>query len=381
MVAILLAATDITSKGFKRLPSYICPDLSANIRRDIRLLLRQKKGTFPCYFFENSSTFSLPADIEDLPRHVQTQLFDEILDTDVEKELNDELVINWSTEITEKLGSRLYALWNRTAGDCLLDSVLQATWGILDIDNTLRGALASTLHECGNCFYHRWKEYEKRQADLLKFTLDESQWQRDWALLLKLASQPGASLEQLHIFALAHILRRPIIIYGVKVVKSFRGESIDFARFEGVYLPFLWERNFCYKSPITLGYTRGHFSALVPMELDTNMPLGAGANIDNAPDEQVFYLPLVDHEGVFLPIHFISGAEANPDETIFRRWFDCIVTQEGHFVAIQHVGKCPIMVKQMLDVWLDHYRQKAASSDADNIGTQGFSTDGDSDQD
>ena len=34
-------------------------------------------------------------------------------------------------------------------------------------------------------------------------------------------------------FALAHILRRPIIIYGVKVVKSFRGESIDFARFEG----------------------------------------------------------------------------------------------------------------------------------------------------
>lgn len=44
---------------------------------------------------------------------------------------------------------------------------------------------------------------------------------------------PGASLEQMHIFALAHILRRPIIVYGVKVVKSFRGESIDFARFEG----------------------------------------------------------------------------------------------------------------------------------------------------
>ena len=46
-------------------------------------------------------------------------------------------------------------------------------------------------------------------------------------------SLSGASLEQVHVFALAHILRRPIIIYGVKVVKSFRGESIDFARFEG----------------------------------------------------------------------------------------------------------------------------------------------------
>ena len=40
-------------------------------------------------------------------------------------------------------------------------------------------------------------------------------------------------MEQTHIFALAHILRRPIIVYGVKYVKSFRGESIDLAKFQG----------------------------------------------------------------------------------------------------------------------------------------------------
>ena len=44
---------------------------------------------------------------------------------------------------------------------------------------------------------------------------------------------PGASLEQIHIFALAHILRRPIIVYGIKFVKSFRGENIGLARFQG----------------------------------------------------------------------------------------------------------------------------------------------------
>lgn len=33
------------------------------------------------------------------------------------------LVINWNLELTDRLNSRLYALWNRTAGDCLLDSV------------------------------------------------------------------------------------------------------------------------------------------------------------------------------------------------------------------------------------------------------------------
>jgi len=34
----------------------------------------------------------------------------------------------------------------------------------------------------------------------------------------------------------------------------------------GVYLPLLWESSFCSSSPIALGYTRGHFCALVPPE-------------------------------------------------------------------------------------------------------------------
>ena len=83
-------------------------------------------------------------------------------------------------------------------------------------------------------FYPRWKEYEASQAQLLEFSLEEGQWEEDWAGLLSLASQPGSSLEQLHVFALAHILRRPIIVYGVKYVKSFRGEAIGYARFEGI---------------------------------------------------------------------------------------------------------------------------------------------------
>lgn len=76
------------------------------------------------------------------------------------------------------------------------------------------------------------------QAALLQFTLEETQWEEDWSSLLQLARQPGSSLEQLHIFALAHILRRPIVVYGVKYVKSFRGEDIGYARFEGKFVLF-----------------------------------------------------------------------------------------------------------------------------------------------
>ena len=63
-------------------------------------------------------------------------------------ELNSDAgIINWSPELVEELGSRLYPLWNRTAGDCLLDSVLQATWGVMDRDSTLRRAMADTLSD------------------------------------------------------------------------------------------------------------------------------------------------------------------------------------------------------------------------------------------
>lgn len=59
-------------------------------------------------------------------------------------------VINWSLELGTRLDSRLYALWNRTAGDCLLDSVLQATWGIYDKDSVLRKTLHDSLHDCSH---------------------------------------------------------------------------------------------------------------------------------------------------------------------------------------------------------------------------------------
>ena len=88
-----------------------------------------------------------------------------------------------------------------------ISSYVQATYGVFDRDNTMRRALGDTLHEAGHAFFPRWREYEMRQAASLQFSLDESQLQQDWAILLSLASQPGASLEQLHIFALAHILR------------------------------------------------------------------------------------------------------------------------------------------------------------------------------
>ncbi|XP_042817208.1 ubiquitin thioesterase ZRANB1 isoform X4 [Panthera tigris] len=312
MLAILL--TEVSQQAAKCIPAMVCPELTEQIRREIAASLHQRKGDFACYFLTDLVTFTLPADIEDLPPTVQEKLFDEVLDRDVQKELEEESpIINWSLELATRLDSRLYALWNRTAGDCLLDSVLQATWGIYDKDSVLRKALHDSLHDCSHWFYTRWKDWESwySQSFGLHFSLREEQWQEDWAFILSLASQPGASLEQTHIFVLAHILRRPIIVYGVKYYKSFRGETLGYTRFQGVYLPLLWEQSFCWKSPIALGYTRGHFSALVAMENDGYGHRGAGANLNTDDDVTVTFLPLVDSERKLLHVHFLSAQEAS----------------------------------------------------------------------
>lgn len=91
--------------------------------------------------------------VEDLPSIVQEQMLEELLDKEAQQQLEggggEPPALNWSLEITERLGSRLHALWNRSAGDCLLDSAMQATWGVFDRDNALRRALADTLQQAG----------------------------------------------------------------------------------------------------------------------------------------------------------------------------------------------------------------------------------------
>jgi ubiquitin thioesterase ZRANB1 len=131
-------------------------------------------------------------------------------------------------------------------------------------------------------------------------------------------------------------------------VKSYRGEYfIGLARFQGVYLPLLWETNFCSKSPICLGFTRNHFSALVPMQERINiassssrsssrsssplinnqdndiqtrsLPSSSPSLINPQPndnsDTQIFYHPLMDCDGNLLPVHFLTS----PEVCSFRR--------------------------------------------------------------
>lgn len=318
-------------------------------------------------------------EIEELPGAIQEQLFSELLDRDAQHTLEGEPPLSrWG-------GPRLLALWNRSAGDCLPDAVCQAAYGVFDRRNVLRAALADSLQNAHRAFYTRWAAAERLQAAQLHYAPEEPQLRAEWARLVAAAARPGTALHQLHVFVLAHVMRRPIVVYGVDVVNSFRGEALGYARFQGecprrrpqafnrlahstissvgIYLPLLWEPEFCSKSPLCLGYTRGHFSALVSVE-----PYSQRDHYicrEPADDgEDVTYLPLTDAEGKLLPVHFLTVDELAAEEALVRRWTGArggaaAGGAGGALAAEQRLHARPLLQAQMLEEWLNHYRRLA----------------------
>jgi len=78
------------------------------------------------------------------------------------------------------------------------------------------------------------------------------------------------SLEELHVFVLAHVLYRPIIIVADTILKDANGDAMAPISFGGIYLPLERSAEECYRTPLLLTYDAAHFSAIVPMETSTD---------------------------------------------------------------------------------------------------------------
>jgi len=74
------------------------------------------------------------------------------------------------------------------------------------------------------------------------------------------------SLEELHVFILAHVLRRPIIVIAETMLKDSSGSALAPIPFAGVYLPLECRPSSCHRSPLILAYHASHFSPLVCMQ-------------------------------------------------------------------------------------------------------------------
>lgn len=89
----------------------------------------------------------------------------------------------------------------------------------------------------------------------------------------------------------------------------------------------LWEKGFCWKILIVLGYIRGYFFVFVIMEMDIDGILGVGVYIEFNDDDEVVYLLLVDYEGKFLLVFFLMGLEVKNFflNVCIRKWYKIII--------------------------------------------------------
>lgn len=225
--------------------------------------------------------------------------------------------LNWWYEAG--LCRKLWPLLTTGDGNCLLHAASLGMWGFHDRKLTLRAALHEILTkgEFREALWRRWRFQQTKLNRKAGFVYSEIEWCKEWEEIVALSStaprqsfQGNArrrsaafdrnasidgseiyeSLEEIHVLALAHVLKRAIIVISDTVLRDMNGDAMAPISFGGIYLPFEIDSNECYKGPLLLTYNNAHFSALVPME--TNQPFPSAL------------IPLIDLDNDVLPLQF-----------------------------------------------------------------------------
>uniref|UniRef100_A0A4W4GAR7 ubiquitinyl hydrolase 1 n=1 Tax=Electrophorus electricus TaxID=8005 RepID=A0A4W4GAR7_ELEEL len=220
--------------------------------------------------------------------------------------------LNWWTKLGPGCQS-LLPLATSGDGNCLLHAASLGMWGFHDRDLMLRKSLYALMDhgQEREALRRRWRWQQTMQNKESGLVYTEEEWQKEWNELLKLASSEPRihytgngnngvesqeepvyeSLEEFHVFVLAHVLRRPIVVVADTMLRDSGGEAFAPIPFGGIYLPLEVPASKCHRSPLVLAYDQAHFSALVSMEQK------------DGSKEQVV-IPLTDSDHKMLPVHF-----------------------------------------------------------------------------
>ena len=200
-------------------------------------------------------------------------------------------------------------------------------WGIHDRELILRTALHRLLtasHESER-IRRRWRyQTQLRNNEAGGLTFSEEEWDFEWGEIVRIATnqprrQPTTaslrrysslrfsyeSLEEIHIFALAHVLRRPIIVIADSAIKNMSGEDLAPIYFGGIYLPLEINATACSTTPVVLAYDASHFSPLVARRDTLKEKPRVSGRFSRLSSRTETVIPLVSPTGALLPIQFI----------------------------------------------------------------------------
>eukprot|EP00012_Vannella_robusta_P008470 CAMPEP_0206204174 /NCGR_PEP_ID=MMETSP0166-20121206/13340_1 /ASSEMBLY_ACC=CAM_ASM_000260 /TAXON_ID=95228 /ORGANISM="Vannella robusta, Strain DIVA3 518/3/11/1/6" /LENGTH=597 /DNA_ID=CAMNT_0053623697 /DNA_START=127 /DNA_END=1920 /DNA_ORIENTATION=+ len=331
------------------------PLLADKIQQQIQEEIKDTEGEISILRAAPQSTFILP-DLshlsDDLKQFIQKDLFQRSHEIALEKRR----IINWNPELTT-----LRPLMTQGDGNCLMHAVSLGMFGVHDRQLNLRNSLHRALTEKNaELFKARWKIQASKINRGSQMT--EEGLEREWNMIVDEASpEPVNSqaprkqfkfLGQLHVFVMAHILRRPIIVYAESKARDISTEDTIFElpsdeRMDGIYLPLLLPKEALRNDPLVLAFHSCHFAPLVATLPDFKM------------DDEEFkgfsaYYPIVDVDSVPLPVHYINEEAGEKAEEIVAEYLNVTKTPSGIPVAEQYHAEKPETVIALLNRYIEH---------------------------
>jgi OTU domain-containing protein 7 len=214
-------------------------------------------------------------------------------------------------------------------------------WGIHDRLLTLRQSLHYILTDSAMAasLRRRWTyDIEQRNKEAGGLVYSQDEWDKEWEEVLHLSScqerqkdssQPHyLSLEEIHVFALAHVLHRPIIVISDKYLRDFDNVPIAPIYFGGVYLPLEHHPKKCSKTPLLLTYEASHFSALVSIEAQPkeNVTTGKKGLFSKKATKigPLDIIPLQRVDGSLLPVCFSIDQENLKDLASIKKTYSTV---------------------------------------------------------
>ena len=274
-------------------------------------------------------------------------------------------ILNWNNEF-----SHLTPLQTSGDGNCLLHAVSIGMWGVHDRELILRNALHQTLNgAASDKFKERWifetktknnaLEYSEETINILWKELQESS--SSVPVVNDFGKVNFQYLEQLHIFVLAHIIRRPIIVYSeqrMDISNYQLGSSsvliADDERMDGIYLPLLWPTEVCRKDPLALSFHSSHFASVVSSVQNQNV------EDTEIRGEVVSKFPLVYENFSPINIRFLTEEEKNiPKDDFLLRWMNIEYTPSKILVAKQVASDPSNFISRLLSKYIQNAQNRA----------------------
>jgi len=283
--------------------------------------------------------FSIPAEVS--TSCTPSALLNEFVDQDVVYDLEEaDKVLNWHDSLVKLIPIKTTADHN-----CLCHGVSLSLWGVQDESYHLRKAIEqSMLGDAASLFKNCWRDMlVQRDMESFGFEIEreEEEWEREWEQELELVKDTNCSLTEIHVYVLANVIRRPIIVYSRKHVRDLFGNDMAPCYFGGVYLPFLWEPTECFQSPVMLAYNDAHFTALIPLE---------------SPKDSAMPVPLVNRFDEGLKVQFVTDKVYQPGTSqwslMLKKWMemDCSYPLPGlsALVVIQRSADFTQEIRQLV---------------------------------